>query len=435
MKKTICLLTALLITVCILPMSALAANDGKPDGYKQMLNDTLGQLADTLTEPQFGGEWSVLTLARGGYYDIGDEYFENYYDRVVETVNTTAASVDMGGALHKTKLTENSRLIIALSAIGKKSDSVGDWNLIAPLENLTNVTKQGLNGPIYALIALDTYGYETADSTVRRQMIDYILSKELATGGWTLFGSSADPDITSMAIQSLAPYYSKYDDVKEAVDRGINVLSSMQRDDGGYASWGSVNAESIAQVIVACTSLGIDPHTDERFVKDGNSAVDALLGFYVSDQKMFSHTLGTAGNAMATYQAAYALVAYDRLKSGKTSLYDMTDVTEQLENAAKADEVIELIAAIGTVSKESKGAIDDAREAYNALTSEQKALVSNYGVLQAAESAYAEMTSPDDYSESPETGDIGTQWLFLPLIMCIAAVFVLSKQALKRDNT
>lgn len=434
MKKLICLITAVLMTICILPMSAQAANDGNPDGYKQILNDTLSQLAENLTEPKFGSEWTVLSLARGGYYDVGDKYFEDYYDRIVETVNTTAASVDMDGALHKTKLTENSRLIIALSAIGKKSSSVGDWNLLAPLENLTNVTKQGINGPVFALIALDTYEYETADSTVRKQMIDYILSNELATGGWAFFGSSADPDITSMTIQALAPYYSKYDDVKAAVDRGISTLSSMQRDDGGYASWGSVNAESIAQVIVACTSLGIDPHTDERFVKDGNSAVDALLKFYVSDKKMFSHTLGTAENAMATDQAAYALVAYDRFKSGKTSLYDMTDVTEQLENTAKADEVIKLIAAIGTVSKNSKGAIDDARAAYNALTAAQKSLVSNYNVLEAAESSYAGLTSSDDYSESPKTGDTGNQWLFIPLIMCIGAAFVLTEYTLKRNN-
>ena len=83
-----------------------------------------------------------------------------------------------------------------------------------------------------------------------------------------------------MAIQSLAPYYDKDEKVKASVDRGLNWLSKP-KSDGGYSSWGSINSESIAQVIVALTSLGIDPHNDPRFVKNGNSVVDALLSFAV----------------------------------------------------------------------------------------------------------------------------------------------------------
>ena len=88
----------------------------------------------------------------------------------------------------------------------------------------------------------------------------------------------ADSDMTGMALQSLAPYYSRDPAVQEAVDRAIARLSQMQNDDGGYSSWGTANSESIAQVVVALTALGIDPATDARFVKNGNSAIDALAG-------------------------------------------------------------------------------------------------------------------------------------------------------------
>lgn len=295
----------------------------------EVLNDTLSKMVQAVPEPKFGtfcGEWTVLSLARAGYFDKDSDYFKGYYDRIVDTVNETAASVNKNGALHSRKYTENSRLIMALSAIGKDAHSVGNWDIVAPLEDFDATVWQGINGPIFALIALDTHNYKTTDTTIRQQYIDYILNKEIDGGGWALSGA-ADPDITAMAIQALSRYMDN-SDVAAAVERGINKLSSMQKDNGGYASWGSINSESIAQVIVACTALGIDPNTDPRFVKNGHSAVDALLEFYNSDSTdfAFSHVIGDGGNAMATDQASYALVAYQRFVNKQRSLYDMNDV-------------------------------------------------------------------------------------------------------------
>lgn len=294
----------------------------------EVLNGVLEQLSIDVPEPAFGtgaGEWSVLCLARGNYFDKNSTYFKDYYDRIVATVNETAASVNKDGALHKVKSTENSRLIVALSSLGINAEQVGDWNLITPYNDFTWIKKQGINGPVWALIALDTNNYQTTDTTIRQQCIDYLLEKQTTDGGWAMSGTTADPDMTAMTIQALARYT---DDskVKEAVDKGINALSSIQKETGGYSSWGTVNSESIAQVIVACTAAGINPDTDERFVKNGNSAVDALLTFYNSDNRTFSHIAGDGGNGMATDQATYALVAYDRFINNQTSLYDMSDV-------------------------------------------------------------------------------------------------------------
>lgn len=297
-----------------------------------ILENTLSQMADTVTEPNFGtnfGEWSVLCLARGGYYSKDDKYFSDYYDRIVETVNEKANSVNKEGALHKVKSTENSRLIVALSSIGRNAESVGDWNLITPYnDNFNWIKKQGINGPIWTLIALDTQDYQTSDPTVRQQCIDYILGLQFDDGGWAMSGETADPDITAMALQALARYTDD-ENVKAAVERGISCLSNMQKENGGYYSWGTINSESIAQVIVACTSLGVDPATDERFVKNGFSAVDAILEFYNPDSHNFSHIIGDGGNAMATDQASYALIAYKRFVEGRNSLYDMSDVFDE----------------------------------------------------------------------------------------------------------
>lgn len=311
--------------VAVLTESPRVAQD-----VSAVLNATMVQQAVDIPTPGFGtlgGEWTVLCLARGGHYEKNNAYFTGYYDRVVEAVNETAASVSLAnGALSSSKSTDNSRLILALSAIGKDATSVGDWNLITPYEDFNWIKNQGINGPVFALIALDTHNYQTADTTIRQQCVDYILQSQVSGGGWAFFGSTPDPDMTGMVLQALAPYKDQ-EAVAAAADTAFTVLSNMQEDDGGYGSWGTINCESTAQVITACAAWGINPDTDSRFIKSGKSAVDAILTYYDSSAKAFRHTADGSVDRMATDQACYALVSYDRLLKGKTSLYDMSDVT------------------------------------------------------------------------------------------------------------
>ena len=304
------------------------------------LSSTLAQEKAALTSPDFGNEWVILGLARSGYLEKGSKYFNDYYTRVVSYVNREAKNVQTAGgapagALHPAKSTENSRLIITLAALGRDAQSVGDWNLLAPYEDFSWIKKQGLNGATWALIALDTVGYETKDTTIRQQCIDYILGRQLYDGGWDVREEStkADPDMTAMTLQALAKYQDQ-EAVKVAVDKAVACLSKLQNSDGSYTSYEAVNSESISQVIVACAALGIDPHTDSQFVKNGKSAVDALLTFYNTEKRAFHHIMKDKdGNpadvdGMATEQAAYAMTAYQRLMNKKTSLYDMSDVAK-----------------------------------------------------------------------------------------------------------
>ena len=303
----------------------------EPQDVSAVLNATMAEMANTVTAPAFGtnaGEWTVLSLARGEYYAKDNVYFTDYYDRIVETVNTTAASVNMNGALHKNKSTDNSRLIVALSSIGRDATAVGDWNLVeAYSANGFNwIKKQGINGAIWALIALDSNDYETTDTTIRQQCIDFILGKQLEDGGWTLSGTVSDPDITGMTLQALYNYRDQ-EAVSTACAEAITCLSEMQLDNGGFSYGTSETSESASQVIVALTTWGINPDTDSRFVKNNKSVVDALLDYYIESEAMFEHQAGAGSNDMATDQACYALVAYNRFMNSKTALYDMSDVT------------------------------------------------------------------------------------------------------------
>lgn len=331
-KKILCIVLAVLTVITIIPMTVFGVSN-QPQDISSILNATMAKLADTVKSPAFGtdaGEWTVLSLARGEYYSKDDTYFTDYYDRIVETVNQTASSVNMNGALHKNKSTENSRLIVALSSIGKDATSVGEWNLVEAyaINGFNWIKKQGLNGTIWALIALDSNNYETSDTTLRQQCVDEILTRQHNDGGWALHANknyASDPDITGMALQALYPYRHQ-EAVATACAEAFACLSEIQHDNGRFASDGSECSESCAWVIVACTAWGIDPDTDSRFIKNGNSVVDGLLSHYLKNDAQFQHVIGAGANGMATDQACYALVAYNRFINGKASLFDYSDV-------------------------------------------------------------------------------------------------------------
>ena len=155
-------------------------------------------------------------------------------------------------------------------------------------------------------------------------MVDYLLSQQTPDGGWALAGSSADVDLTAMALTALAPYASADARVRQAVERALSRLSAMQEENGGFASWGTESSESCAQVVVALSALGIDAASDSRFVKSGNSALDALCTFGLDGGGLRHTAEETASNGMATEQGYYALTAYHRFLSGQPRLFDMS---------------------------------------------------------------------------------------------------------------
>lgn len=283
---------------------------------------TGGYLADlgTPTVNSIGGEWMVIGLVRSGY-EIPDAYYDNVVAFVRENINEKQQ-------LHHAKSTENSRLILALTAIGKDVTNVDGHNLLLGLTDMEYLLKQGINGPIWALIAFDSGNYPIPEGNVTREtLIETILAAQLPDGGWALTGEVSDPDMTGMALQALATYYTGNELVKASVDKALITLSQMQEEDGSFASIDGPSSESIAQVIVALTALEIDPDQDARFIKNGNSVWDALLSYYISGGG-FRHIPEGELDGMSTEQGYYAMTAYYRMLEKKTSLYNMTDIID-----------------------------------------------------------------------------------------------------------
>ena len=304
-----------------LPTTSFSANSKESTCYQQTARLLANQSPNGVSS--IGGEWLVLGLARGNC-SVSKDYYTNYKEKVVDVLK------EKSGVLSTTKYTEYSRVILALTSIGEDVTGALGYNLLSYLADFTKVKRQGINGVVWALVALDSNNYsvptgDSTDATTREKLIDYILGKELSAGGWTLVGNTPDPDVTAMAITALSKYYNSNKEVKSAVDKGIDVLSDIQKSSGNFSSGGVVNCESVSQVIVCLSSLGINPNTDKRFICDGKTLIDVLLGFSLGGGG-FAHQKGGDYNQMATEQGFYALVSYKRLLSKKTPLFDMTDV-------------------------------------------------------------------------------------------------------------
>ena len=202
-------------------------------------------------------DWLPIGLSRCGVEDDYDAYLAALQSYVEQKYREP-------DKLDRVKATEWHRISLAVLACGGdpthfgKDESGNDINLIADgvydRGKTVDIGAQGLNGWLWGLITLDSmkYNIPAGSSYTRTEMIKRILSFQLPDDGFNLRfaqGSTADPDITAMAIQALAPYYRNSTfNVKDPVDKALGCLSELQLDTGDFRSWGTRNSESVSQL-------------------------------------------------------------------------------------------------------------------------------------------------------------------------------------------
>lgn len=359
-KRIIAAFAALIIILCaVLP--AYAATGGVSPSDDEALSVANGIIewkkrsmglsgSDNLLSPEYvsaagspAGDWYPIGLGRLG---VADDY-ERYLAALRENVTERYAR---DGGLDAVKATEWQRISLAVLALGGDptdfgTDSEGKpINLIADgVYNRKNLGAQGINGLIWGLIALDSAGYSVPDGAyyTRDGIIAELLSLRCPDGGFAFSGDQSDPDMTAMAITALAPYYGSEKaykvtfsgketvaTVREAVDGALLRLSEMQLETGDYRSWGIRNSGSVCQVIVALCSLGIDPFSDVRFIKNGVTLRDGLMIYKNSDGGFIGNLSdgNMLSSSMAGEQALYTMVAIIRQRSGAGRLFDFSDV-------------------------------------------------------------------------------------------------------------
>jgi hypothetical protein len=343
----LCLVLALSLWV---PAKAASGTE-----YKAILEETLEDIYFTVTDPicgSIGGDWAVLALARGGYQD--EAWYGRYLDAVCTEVNS------LKGVMDDRKYTEYSRVVIGLSSIGQDATKLNTGNqvydLVAPLLTKQNngeywATWQGNTGTAFAIIALDSQNYfnNATGKKTRAGLLDALLNEQETDGSWSINGGTPDIDTTAMALQAMAPYYlnqTKYEalgtshsfsQLQSSVSKALTFLKSKKAND-----YGSVEAS--AQVVVALAALDRDAANDAVL----GDALSSVLAYYNGNGGFLHLKDGSDGdNQMSTEQAAYALVAYDRWKNGKTSLYDMTDrgMTASISVSAPSSVTVKQVAS------------------------------------------------------------------------------------------
>ena len=270
---------------------------------------TLLYLEGKTPAPDYGDEWLVFDACRVPM-PVPPGVESGYYDRLVQTLHRN------GGTLDTRRATDYARAVLAVTALGRDARDVGGTDLTAFLCDSAFAGRQGLNGVIFSLIALDSGAYPFAG---RADYVQTILRAQRADGGFSLSPEEAsDPDLTAMALQALAPYRSDAA-VQTAIDRALTCLSALQQPNGGFATAGVATCESTAQVLIALSALGIAPD-DARFVKNGYTALDALALYRLTDGS-YRHVRSGDADLTATEQALRALLAVER----SASIYDLTE--------------------------------------------------------------------------------------------------------------
>ncbi len=291
-------------------------------------------------------DWYAIAVGRCGINDDYSSYLAMLKSNIIKRYKTEQK-------LDLQKATEWHRISLAMLALGGDPASIADGDSTINLikdgcydrGKTSSLGKQGINGYIWSLIALDSMHYAVPEnaSDSREDIITKILENQMENGAFALDSSTPDVDITSMALQALSSYYNDEKEyevkaepndrifkikVRTAINRAVAWLSSVQANDGVY----SKNCESTAQTIIALCALGIDPDSDSRFVKSGASVLDGLMSFCRSDGG-FAHTLDnkekTESNSFAGAQSLCALCAFYRFKNNLRGFYDFRPEQEQ----------------------------------------------------------------------------------------------------------
>lgn len=224
--------------------------------------------------------------------------------------------------------TEHIRYIFGLLAMGKNPSKVWetDRNLYAELaaQQKENGSIGGMNKHVWAMLALDAgekLGHDvgTWDKGKKQQALKFVLDLQNSDGGFALFGTESDTDITGMVLLALGNYQGE-SAVDAAVERTKNYLKLRQLDleTGGFNSagkWGmGKNSNSLSTSVSGLVAVG-ENTLAEKWIVNGNTVVDAFKGFQFENGGFKWKVTDKKVNGMATEQA---LIALSDIQTGKS---------------------------------------------------------------------------------------------------------------------
>ena len=481
-KKLLVMCTACCILAGIFTITAVASShkDYTPDELLNVMEGIISwrkaisgvSLDEPLMSEVFldsvgstAGDWAAIGIGRSGYADDYNAY-------LAVTAAYISKSYQESGYLDRTKATEWQRIGLAVLSAGGDPVSIGEDQEGNPIDlvadgsynrgKVMSLGTQGTNGLIFGLLLMDSMRYDIpADAADTREgLLEKIISSQIKDGGFNLtsIDPQSDVDMTAMALQALAPYYNsektyryvqqgtKQDQVKsvrQVVDEALQFLSSSQQESGGFTSWGSENSESCSQVLIALTSLGIDPGNDQRFIKNGNTVIDGLMQYHMEEggfvhSKEYDEENPNAdpdkSNTMASDQALCALTALCRYYGGMRNLYDFRP--EQTAELKK--QISDLETRIHNLKEDAASEeITAVYDAYEQIPAEERSYVSSYAVLadKMAEKGIANNSEPlSEHMDLNTKGNGTVTSLFGQELAMSANIFFTEEDVKKVDS-
>lgn len=295
-------------------------------------------------------DWEVMDMAAYAKYNpdttnkTTDKARQEFIDSAIQTVLTS------------TKDTDISKALIALTAIGGDITQMYPANSDTPVNGIDKLNDVEQSTSLwrapYTLIAYNQGNYNSEAG--EEALVDEILKAQNSDGSWEEWGTTVDT--TANAIAALA-FYDDRQDVQDAIDKGIEYLSTQQKDSGAFDGGYGVNSNSTAMVIIGLAAAGIDPATDARFIKNGNSVLDGLLEYKMADNSGFGFTDNKTFSGLATEQSFRALIAAAQvMKTGKA--YNVYDFSDNEVKPVTATEVVKPETP-GTSGEDNKGNVAD----------------------------------------------------------------------------
>ncbi len=259
---------------------------------------------------RFGEEWTIYAMLRDGR-TLPQEQLNQYYSDVVANARSWGKNI---------LPTEVERTALAVNILGKDIADVGGVNFVELICNHPNLTKQGSNALMGALLALDMRNTEIPEGMKwsRESIIAELLTYQNQDGG---FGLAKDGrsgvDVTAMNLQVLARYQDR-PEVAQAIERGMGYLAKAVE-----KSLNLGNAESIDQIIILFAVLGKDLTQEAGFGDEMENLMSVLAEYMVAGEG-FKHDKNLKVDKMATIQSMHALCAYERFLNGQSGYWDLT---------------------------------------------------------------------------------------------------------------
>jgi len=336
------LLTALLAVILLLPVTAQAAPawDGWTAELEAAYQTVSGLVADSVSESRdYLSTARQETNAKAVYalWVSGADVPEDFYNEYLQALADWLALAEQRG-----KYAYVPGALRAVAAMGLDVTDFAGHDLLEPLRRpeMVEADEDRLD-MLLDLDAAGDAGKTDEFNALRETLITEALARQQSSGEFRYTskwpaelkrkGVAAEPDrfdyilLTAKSAQALAPYRSRAE-VGTAIEKAIDYLSAQQLASGGFLRYGE-DVEEDAVVLEMMQALGISPD-DERFVKNGNTVPDGMMGWY---QGKYSSSAPAPGQGFYRENANWGYNTYSYyeplgwVKSSWGSMYDPDD--------------------------------------------------------------------------------------------------------------